>query len=164
MKIRSLIRRFNFWQLFKIAGLAIQNPSFIFPTLKATKKTMLICDSLYGNAHNKNGKANAFRHALWNLLICQKTFMRSKNEEKSILWAKKVTDLHEKLAPNKTIEKAMDLHNNRLGRAYFRELKNVSEQEIIIFLQENIRKAKLIKDITETGNFYNDLVYLFDKS
>ncbi|MFD2563657.1 DUF6973 domain-containing protein [Aquimarina rubra] len=163
MKIRDLIRRFNFWQLFKIAGIAIQKPLFIIPTLKATKKTMIICDALYGNSHHHHGKANAFRHALWNVLICQKTFSQSKSEDKSIVWAQKITDLHEKLAPNKAIEEAMDLHNNRLGRAYFSKLKNTSEEETISFLKEKTKTAKLISELEEIDSFYNDLVYLSDE-
>ncbi|MHA7059339.1 DUF6973 domain-containing protein [Aquimarina sp. M1] len=160
MKIRNLIRRFNFWQLFRLAGLAIQKPMYIIPTLKATKKTMMICDAIYGNLHHKNGKANAFRHALWNVLICQNTYSRSKNEEKSILWAQKVTDLHEKIAPNKAIEEAMDLHNNRLGRLYFRVLENATERETIAYLNSKIENAKRMSDIKNLKTFSADLVYI----
>ncbi|WP_378180455.1 DUF6973 domain-containing protein [Aquimarina sp. SS2-1] len=164
MKIRDLIRRFDFWQLFKISGVAIQKPFFIIPTLRATKKTMIICDALYGNLHHHHGKANAFRHALWNILICQKTLLQSKDEDKSIVWAQKITDLHEKLAPNKAIEEAMDLHNNRLGREYFKKLKAASEEETISFLKEKTKIAKLVSDIEEIDSFCNDLVYLSDEN
>ncbi|WP_299213176.1 hypothetical protein [uncultured Aquimarina sp.] len=162
MKIRNIISRFSVRQLFRLSGLLLQNPLYIIPTLRATKKTMIICDSLYGKTHHNNGKANAFRHALWNALICQKTFVHSKNEEKSIIWAQKITDLHEKLAPNKAIEEAMDLHNNRLGRAYFKRLKNTSEEEIIAFLEEKTKNANLVKDIKEINEFDDNLVYLFE--
>lgn len=33
---------------------------------------MVICDDLFDRSHHKSNKANAFRHALWNILICQK--------------------------------------------------------------------------------------------
>jgi len=162
MKIRDIIRRFSFRQLFRLSGLLFQNPWFIIPTLRATKKTRIICDSLFGKAHHKNGKENAFRHALWNVLICQKTFIHSKNDEKSIIWAKKITDLHEKLAPNKPLEEAMDLHNNKLGRLYFKELSSVSEEATITFLKGKMEKSNLVREIEEIREFYDDLVYLSD--
>ncbi|WP_299433877.1 hypothetical protein [uncultured Aquimarina sp.] len=164
MKIRDIIRRFSVRQLFRLSGLLFRHPWYIIPTLRATKKTMIICDSLFGKAHHKNGKANAFRHALWNVLICQKTFIHSKNEEKSIVWTQKITDLHEKLAPNEAIAEAMDLHNNRLGRLYFKSLNSASEEETVAFLKEKTKSANLVKDIKEIKEFHDDLVYLSDEN
>jgi len=164
MNILSLIRRFNFWQLSKITVLVVRQPLFIIPTLKATRKTIRICDSLFGNTHHHHGKANAFRHALWNILICQKTFKFSRDTEKSILWAKRVTDLHEKIAPNPLLEETMDLHNNRLGRVYFNVLACASEKEIISFLKDKVNDSKLVKNVQEIRDFYNDLVYLSVKT
>ncbi|MBW1293997.1 DUF6973 domain-containing protein [Aquimarina litoralis] len=160
MNIRSLIKRFNFRQLFKIAGLGIQRPLYIVPTLSATKKTMVVCDTLYGKEHHLSGRANAFRHALWNILICQKVFKISGDETKSALWTKKVTDLHEKLAPNEALEEAMDLHNNKLGRIYFKKLTNASEEELITFLREQLNKAKLITSKEQTKIFGDNMVYI----
>lgn len=140
----------------------IQYPLFVIPTLKATRKTILICNSLYGKKHHQNGRENAFRHAIWNVLICQKTFKISKKEEKSMLWAQKVTDLHEKLAPNPPLEEAMDLHNNNQGRIYYLKLKNASEEEVMRFLEDKTKMAKVISKIEEVDRFTNDLVYLSD--
>jgi len=164
MKIRNIIKRFSIRQLFRLSGLLLQNPWYIIPTLRATKKTMMICDSLYGKTHHNNGKPNAFRHALWNVLICQKTYIHSKSEEKSVVWAQKITDLHEKLAPNKAIAEAMDLHNNRLGRLYFKDLNNATEEETVAFLKEKVMNASLVKDIKGIREFPDDMVYLFDEN
>ncbi|SEK74125.1 hypothetical protein SAMN04487910_0995 [Aquimarina amphilecti] len=139
-----------------------KKPRYIFPTLRATKRTLVICDSLYGKSHHKNGKANAFRHAIWNVLICQKVFDISKDEIKAITWSDKVTTLHEKLAPNEDIPKAMDLHNNQLGREYFKELKDVIEPEVIAFIEDKVTQAKLVIKIEDTVRFSNDLVYLLE--
>ncbi len=160
MNIRGFVKQLNFWQLFRLAGILIQNPLFIYPTLQATKKTLAICDALYKKEHHRNGKANAFRHALWNMLICLTIFKRTNNKEKSINWAKKITDLHEKLAPNSAIEKEMDLHNNKIGRQYFLNLNTTSEEEIVAFLKQNTQKAKKITDIKEISNPKNNLVFL----
>ncbi len=100
----------------------LRRPLLVYPTWKATKQTLEICDSIYGKAHHKNGKANAFRHALWNVLICQKTLKITKNKDKSAFWAQKVTHLHEKLTKNEILDTAMDLHNNAVGdRTVFRD-------------------------------------------
>ncbi len=123
---------------------------------------MIICDLHYGKAHHKNGKANAFRHALWNILICQTTFRITKNKEKSIAWTQKITDLHEKLAPNKPIETEMDLHNNEIGRKYFLNLAMSFEEEMISFLKENTQKAKKVTDIKEILDHKDKLVYLLE--
>jgi len=160
MQIRDIIRRFSIMQLLRLSVLLFQNPLFIIPTLRATRKTMLICNELYGNHHHNNGRENAFRHALWNVLICQKTFVISKSEQKAVVWSKKVTDLHEKLAPNKPLEQTMDLHNNETGRLFFRDLKNASQEEVVHFLTQKTAQAKVLEKIEDTDIYTNDLVYL----
>lgn len=114
--------------------------------------------------HHTNGKPNAFRHALWNILICKQIFRISKNQEKSLVWTKKITDLHEKIAPNEPLETAMDLQNNKAGRCYFRELKNASDEEIVCFLEDKLTNAKVIHEIHHIDNDYNDLVYLLEEN
>ncbi|GGX11535.1 DUF6973 domain-containing protein [Aquimarina muelleri] len=163
MNIRGFVKQLNFWQLFRLAKILIQNPLFIYPTLQATRKTLVICDALYKKEHHRNGKANAFRHALWNIWICLAIFKRTNNKEKSTNWAKKITDLHEKLAPNSAIEKEMDLHNNKIGRQYFFNLSTTSEEEIVAFLKQNTQKAKRITDLKEISNHKNNLVYLLEE-
>ncbi|OED36986.1 hypothetical protein AB832_05370 [Flavobacteriaceae bacterium (ex Bugula neritina AB1)] len=160
MKIRSIVKRFNFWQLIRLAFLMLQRPAFIFPTLYATSETMSICNELYGKAHHKNGVENAFRHALWNTLICKKVYDSSSNVTKSIRWAEKVTDLHEKLAPNRPLATAMDLHNNRIGRSYFKDVKNDSQEEIITFIREQLPYAKFVATIDEADQYDEELVYI----
>lgn len=160
MNIWRHVRGLSFRQIFRLSWIALQNPLLIFPTLKATKKTMVICDRLYGKVHHKNGKANAFRHGLWNVLICNSTFRITKNKEKSKIWTQKITDLHEKLAPNEPLDTAMDLHNNEIGRQYFLKLNTRSEEEIISFLKVHTQKAKKIKDIKTILDHKNELIYL----
>lgn len=67
-----------------------------------------------------------------------------------------------KLAPNKPIETAMDLHNNEVGRKYFLDLTTYFEEEIITFLKENTQKAKKVTDIKEILNHKDKLVYLLE--
>ena len=86
--------------------------------------------SLFGSRHHKSNKANAFRHALWNVLICQKTLKKTNNREKSVIWTKKVTDLYEKVTQNEFLDQLMDLHNNEIGRTLFLDLFDKNEATI----------------------------------
>ena len=121
---------------------------------------MQICDRIYGDAHHGDNKSNAFRHALWNILISRRAFKVVKTNEKAICWTEKITTLHETLMPNPPLEREMDLHNNMLGRKYFFELQDASEEEIIQFLKVKIGEAVQIKTVEETENLKDFLVYI----
>ncbi|MEL6813097.1 MAG: hypothetical protein AAFP76_17380 [Bacteroidota bacterium] len=121
---------------------------------------MKICNTLFGGAHHKNGRPNAFRHALWNILIGQETLKRTKNTQKSALWTQKLTNLYEKVTKNEFLDQAMDLHNNEVGRIYFLELYDRKEKEIIDFLQKQLVNAKKLVKIEEIENNHTTLVYI----
>lgn len=163
MNIWSLVKQFSYKQLFRLSLLALQKPLYINPTLQATRQTINICNSIYKDSHHKNGKANAFRHALWNVLICRNVYKINKNETKSANWSKKITDLHEKLMQNEQLEEIMDLHNNEIGRLYFDRLKHSSVAEIVAFLNELTKNAQEISEIQAVDNYKNDLVYISEK-
>jgi len=160
MKIVSRISRLKFSQLLRLAGIGLRNPLLIWPTHKATIKTLLISDKLFGRAHHDHNSANAFRHALWNILICRNTIKTLKQVEEAISWAEKTTTLHENLMPNEPLEMAMDLHNNEMGRKFYLELQNASESEIIQFLKAETKEAVKIKTVEETVNLKEVLVYI----
>jgi len=146
--------------MLQLTFVLMRRPLLIRPTLQATKQTMKISDTIYGKAHHKNGKANAFRHALWNIEICKKTFGVTKNVDKSIYWAKKITDLHEKLAPNATLETAMDMHNNEIGRILFISFFDQNESKTIDFIQKRAKNAQKMTKIEDIKKCRNELVYI----
>lgn len=148
--------------MLQLAFVVMRRPLLIRPTLRATKHTLKICDSLYGKAHHKNGKANAFRHALWNIEICQGSFGVTKNVGKSIYWAKKITDLHEKMAPNAKLETAMDLHNNEIGRMLFMSIADRNESNVVDYIQKKVENAQLLTKVEDIENCKNELVYISD--
>ena len=162
MNIWKRIGRLSLGQLFKLSVLFARNPLLIFPTLKATKETMSLCNSLFGKNHQLSTKANAFRHALWNILICRKTLKFTKNENKSVVWAQKFTDLYEKETKNGYVDEAMDLHNNKVGRKVFLSKKQLKNQEMIRFLLEMKEKAQKIEQIEDVIKFDSELVYIID--
>ena len=159
MAIVAGIKSLNFWQFFKLAKVLIFKPLFIIPTFKATRKTVKICNALFGEKHHKNNSTNAFRHALWNFLICEKCFKISKSIEKTSEWTEKITNLHEVLSPNSELAKIMDLHNNRIGRKLFE--KNTSNSiDIITLLEEMMENAVHVRSIEEIEAVQNRLVFI----
>jgi len=160
MNVLKRIRQLSVKQLWHLSVVFIKQPFLVFPTLNATKKTMQISSDLYGKAHHKNGPANAFRHAMWNVLIAKAAFRKFQNVEKSIAWAEKVTDLHEKLAPNSPLETAMDLHNNKMGRLFFEEILELSEEKMINLLQKRAENAQKVTKTSEIEVFKKELVFI----
>ena len=141
----------------------MKNPMYIIPTIIATKKCMDIAQKEYGNSHHLSNKANAFRHALWVILIIQKCLKCKKNEEKAKLWAENFTNWHERFSPNEAMEREMDLHNNKMGIVFFDDMKDKSEVEIISFLKRKASEAVKIstmKEIENIENIENKLVYI----
>jgi hypothetical protein len=157
VNIWKRIKQLSVGQLIRLAWVFAGRPLLIRPTLRATKRTMQICDRLYGKAHHKNGKENAFRHALWNILICRNCRNRTKSDEKSAIWTEKITNLYEKVTKNDRLDQDMDLQNNRLGIEWFNENLFENEAEIIDFLQKKLENAQKVTKIDETQN---SLIYI----
>ena len=159
MAIVAGIKGLNFWQFFKLAKVLISKPFFIVPTYKATRKTVNICNTHFGKKHHKNNSTNAFRHALWNFLICEKCYEASISVEKASQWAEKITSLHELLSPNRKLAKIMDLHNNRIGRELF-EKHASNSVNIISLLKEMSENAVQVSSVEEIEIVQNRLVFI----
>lgn len=162
MKLWNKIKRISFIKLVSFGFLLLKKPLLIIPIFKATKLALQTSQKLYGNAHNKNGKANAFRHAYWNFLICQKTLKFTKNKEKSANWTQKVVDFYEKVTKNDVFDTEMDFHNNAFGRNYFLSIFEEKTEEIVNFFKKSAQNAKNVTKIEEIRNFKNELVYISD--
>ncbi len=149
----------KFGEMVTLTGIFIFSPRNFLPTLRAPKNTRKNCNVRYGELHHSNDRTNAYRHALWNLLICEECFKVTGNVEKAVNWAGKITDLHEELSPNLSLEKAMGLHNNRIGREIFKESifdkKNSGE-----LLDKKMGEAVKIDNIIELQNWENHLVFI----
>lgn len=164
MAVWNRIKSMSIKQLFLLVRTFSVNPMYFFPTHRATIKTVQICDDLFGKAHHKNNVTNAFRHALWNILIAKKSFKKNSSIEKSVEWAKAITDLHEKLAPNSKLEMIMDLHNNEIGRNLFavKQLEMMENESIITVLKEKMKTAVKVSSIDEIEGHKSEFVYLED--
>lgn len=160
MTLVQLIKSISFKSVPSLVGLALYYPLFVIPTLQATRKTMRIAQKEYGNAHKGNTKANAFRHALWNVLIAKYCLRWRNNDEKVIKWTKKITTKHEKLAPNPPLEHAMDLHNNKMGIHRFKGLKELQDHAIVIAIKKQAEKAIKVNSPEEVQEENTNLVYI----
>ena len=160
MRLWARIRVLSIGQLARLSVIFLKKPLLIIPTLRATKQTFKICNARYGKSHHGRNKANAFRHALWNILICQKAMKTTKNKQKSVLWAQKVTHLYEKVTQNEMLDSAMDLHNNGVGRICFLNTLGQNEDEIIKYLESKIDEAVQIDSVKEIERARNRFVYL----
>jgi hypothetical protein len=160
VNIWSRIWRLKLGQLIQLSLLFISQPFLIGPTLTATKRTMVLCDELFGRAHHKSNKTNAFRHALWNILICHKTLKKTQNKDKSIVWTQKATSLYENVTDNGKMEKAMDLHNNKVGLNLFSTVFDKKEEEIISILEKMMGKSQKVTKFDDFIKFNQVLVHL----
>lgn len=159
MAIVARIRNLDFKQFLKLSKVLLTQPLFIVPTLTATRQTVRICNRLFGADHHKNNPANAFRHAFWNYLICERCMRFSNSLEQVITWCKRITDLHEQLSPNFELAKAMDLHNNYIGRILFRK-RPENYAEAIEILKLKMGTAIFIKSIAEIESADHNLVFI----
>lgn len=160
MNLWKKIKSVRFTKLLKFGFLLIQKPLLIIPIFNATQKTIEVSQALYGNAHQSTGPANAFRHALWNYFICTKTIKLTKNPQKSVFWCKKVTDFYENVSKNEEIDRAMDFHNNEIGRNLFLDNFQENETKMIDLLQKMTKNAQKIEKIETIFSLKNQLVYI----
>ncbi|TBW27801.1 DUF6973 domain-containing protein [Gramella sp. KN1008] len=161
MLIRSKLAGMSFRQIWVLTKVLIKKPLFIIPTYKATKKTIAICNIHFGKDHHKDTRANAFRHALWNFLICEKCSEVSRSIDAVVYWSEKVTNLHELISPNREIARKMDLHNNFIGRNLF--LSN-PETDAVKELEDMLQDAIKVGSAKEIENAGNKLVFIEDRN
>lgn len=117
----QLVRIPNWKHIKGAARFFTRHPLLFGSALIATSTCMAICNAHFGDAHHRNNRANAFRHALWNMLLLRNALKYVQHSEKAYNWAETLTNWHEEANPNPPLAKAMDLHNNRIGRELFRQ-------------------------------------------
>lgn len=166
MTFWKLIRSLKFAQLKSIGILFFKRPLFVLPTIRATFISYNTTEKLFPKTHHLTGKANAFRHALWNMVICNECVKWKNDIDKAVTWAKITTDWHEEFSPNKALARAMDLHNNEVGRCLFLDLYNgqnkLKSNHLINYLQEKLNSSVKIKSEDDIKAYTKLLVYITD--
>lgn len=163
---KKLLSSLNYKQVFGLLRLFVRQPLMIIPTIRATGNCIKIAEELFPGIHHINNPANAFRHALWNMLLVIEAYKWNKNIDKALAWAKLITDWHEEFSPNLPLEKAMDLHNNAFGRnlisKLYQEKDTLKTESIKDQLILTINNSKKISNIQELDLLKNQMVYLID--
>ncbi len=157
----KIIKSLNFKQVIVLFKWFLKHPIFMYATFRATVKTLRIAQKRFPNIHNFDNKANAFRHALWNILIAKQCLKFSSDIEQVLAWTKQITDWHEEFSPNKLLAQKMDLKNNQLGRKWFASLKNESIIAIEEYLIEKLDSAVKI-NMESSLDKIDNLVFLED--
>lgn len=157
----EIIKNLNLKQIGALFVWFIKHPIFMLATFKATVNTLQIAQKEFPDIHNLHNKANAFRHAIWNIFIAKECSKYSKDIVKVLAWTKLITDWHEEFSPNQEMAKLMDLHNNAVGRKSYLELKDNPKIEIIEKLLLKLEVAIKINQISEIDKI-NNLVFLED--
>ncbi|MGK0413953.1 MAG: hypothetical protein ACJA1B_002171 [Polaribacter sp.] len=159
MSFWRILKNLNATYIIGMLSLLIKHPLFAIATVYGSLVAYRITQNQFPKIHSGENKANAFRHAIWNILIAKKCTLFSKNEKTILSWTKKVTDLHEELAPNQFLSKKMDLKNNEIGRQWFLNLRAKSLKEIKDFLLGKLDDAIRINETSKIEEI-NNLVFL----
>ena len=162
MKLFRLLKTLNFSKFWKLIKLCFPNLLFLWPTYNATKDCMSISEHYFQKKHYQNGKANAFRHSLWNVLIAKRCCKVSANLQKVLQWTKNITDWHEEAFFSHELPMKMDYHNNRVGRKLLAIQKDNTEHHFIKQLLELTNEAVKIDEATPLTELENQLVYISD--
>lgn len=129
-------------------------------TLRATSRTLHIVQEKFPDIHGKDNIANAFRHALWNMLIASKCFQIEGDLNLVLSWTKRVADWHEDFSPNAPLPKAMDLHNNQIGRELFRECQGKDEEVLVTMLTSQLKSAVQVSSLEALKQCPDNLVFI----
>lgn len=156
MRIWRLIRNLNIGQFLRLARLCIQNLNKIRPTWAATNMSVSLADKYFGKLHRKNTAGNAFRHALWNYLIAKRCLGSEKELEEILDWTEEITAMHEDLFPNDPLARAMDLHNNKVGRYIFQKNSDRLEEDMIRVILKLSGQSVMISSTEELKHLSED--------
>ena len=100
MQVWDVIKGVRFRQLKCLLLFLFKHTFFLISTVKATFDVLRISQKEFPNTHGFNNKANAFRHALWNIFIAKQCTLFSRKNHKIISWTNEFTDWHEDFSPN----------------------------------------------------------------
>lgn len=162
MNLWSRIKKLSLSKLMGLGWILVRTPKLIVPVYQMTQRTMSICDEHYGKAHFNSGKANAFRHALWNYLLCAEINNIIGDPQRSTSFTEQLVNHYEKVTQNEEMDRNMDLHNNLFGRNLFLNKFGENEENPIVFLHKSAKMAKKITKTDDLEQFSNQLVYLKD--
>ena len=160
MLLWNIIKRVRFRQLKSVLVFLFKHPIFMVSTIIATFDVVRVSQKEFPNTHGFHNKANAFRHALWNIFIAKQCALFSRKSHEVISWTKEFTYWHEDFLPNEELPRIMDLHNNYIGREFFLKTPKSTHKQWVILMKEQLHKAVQIVSVEDVVNYPSQLVYL----
>jgi len=160
MLLWNIIKRVRFRQLKSVLVFLFKHPIFMVSTIIATFDVVRVSQKEFPNTHGFHNKANAFRHALWNIFIAKQCALFSRKSHEVISLTKEFTDWHEDFLPNEELPRIMDLHNNYIGREFFLKTPKSTHKQWVILMKEQLHKAVQIVSVEDVVNYPSQLVYL----
>lgn len=161
--IFKALRSLSFGKLLKLLKLTMPHPLLTILGFVATVRSFRIAQKHFPKTNANNGIGNAFRHALWTMLIMMYCCKIS-SPQKALAFCKKMTDLHEELFPNEPLETKMDLHNNKVGMDLFMQMLQGIHRQFFetTFLVDRVltktKTAHILRNLHD--DFPDQLVYL----
>jgi hypothetical protein len=162
----------------------VTKPALASPIKKATEKANSLTESNYPESGKWRDKADAFRHAIWNVLICKYVGENKNKISDCTKIAEEFTTIHETGAEKPSymtdvdweLDKKMDLHNNRKGREIFETMASIvkvglfkvnrvstpSEDLIVNQIKNKLYTATKISNSTDLSPYDSRLVYIID--
>lgn len=162
MGVRQILKTIKVGQVKQLIIWFFKHPFFLLSAVFATVQTLRIAQQEFPNIHGKHNKANAFRHALWNILIAKKCRKFSNHLPKVMNWTTTFTNWHEDFVINEDLPRLMDLHNNAIGRKLFLAWKDQNVEGLVRLLKIELNNAKKINAKRELESLNRILVYLED--
>lgn len=160
MLLWNIIKGVRFRLMKSVLVFLFKHPIFMVSTIIATFDVVRISQKEFPDTHGFHNKANAFRHALWNIFIAKQCALFSRKSHEVILWTKEFTDWHEDFSYNKELARIMDLHNNYIGRELFLKTPEKTHYQWVILMKEQLHKAVQIVSVEDVVNYPSQLVYL----
>lgn len=118
----------------------------VLPTYRASQDAWTEAERQWPGMDANHTKADAFRHAFWNILLAKRI---------NLWWALAYTTAHESCGPEGLV-KAMDLHNNDVGRRIFSLQRSRSESQLSTTVKNY--SYRRVSSVREMGT--PSLVYL----
>ena len=160
MLLWNIIKGVRFRLMKSVLVFLFKHPIFMVSTIIATFDVVRISQKEFPDTHGFHNKANAFRHALWNIFIANQCSLFSRKSHEVILWTKEFTDWHEDFSPNEELSRIMDLHNNYIGRELFLKTPKSTHKQWVILMKEQLHKAVQIVSVEDVVKYPSQLVYL----
>jgi len=122
----------------------------------------------YGNLDRTNTKRDAFRHTIWNALLCRK-FKTISSRKKKLNFAIHVSEINEQCGANGYATRQMDYHNNAIGRTIYNSnttfkkigwiktgLNQPSEQQLVTYAKQQVENNPVFIDMSSFSSDKNE--------